>query len=153
MNDNQRNVVTKRMRAVRRRDTQQELIVRSVAHRMGLRFRTCVKTLPGSPDLVFSRHLVCIFVHGCFWHRHDGCSKASTPKSNQNFWTDKFAANIARDLAKSAKLTALGWRVAAIWQCETEDVAVLQKKLSKIFGVRRASHSRAIATKRQRTQL
>lgn len=153
MKDLKQNLVAKRMRAVRRRDTPQELAVRSIAHRMGLRFRTCVESLPGSPDLVFPHHRVCIFVHGCFWHRHDGCSKASTPKSNQNFWTDKFAANIARDLAKSAKLTALGWRVAAIWQCETEDMAVLQKKLSKIFGVRRASHSHGIATKRRRTQL
>ena len=109
--------------------------VRSLAHRLGLRFRVCVQRLPGSPDLVFTKHSVCIFVHGCFWHRHPSCGRASRPKTNQSFWDEKFESNVARDRRKVTALRKLGWTVATIWECETEDDRRLEGLLRRIFGM------------------
>lgn len=128
-------LVSERMRAVRRRDTSAEVAVRSVAHRLGLRFRLCVSRLPGSPDLVFRRHGICVFVHGCFWHRHKGCDMASMPKSNLTFWREKFAQNVARDRRKSVQLRARGWKVATIWECQTKTTQALERRLRKLFGL------------------
>ena len=107
------------MANIRGRDTAPELAVRRIAHRMGLRFRLHRNDLPGRPDLVFPKHRLAVFVHGCFWHRHEGCRHASTPKSRVAFWTEKFAANVVRDARQEAALRALGWRVLVIWQCES----------------------------------
>ncbi|MBP0439560.1 very short patch repair endonuclease [Tianweitania sediminis] len=101
------------------RNTSPELRVRSVAHSLGLRFRLHKKDLPGRPDIVFPKHKLAIFVHGCFWHRHSGCRKASNPRSSVEFWQSKFAANVARDARAVQDLEELGWRVAVIWECET----------------------------------
>lgn len=122
------------MRAVGRRNTTPELRVRKVAHRLGYRFRLHRKDLPGTPDLVFPKYGVCIFVHGCFWHRHTGCKKATTPKSNQRFWNEKFAANLERDRRKTRELKKLGWKVATIWECQTGDDALLAKILRKALS-------------------
>ncbi len=86
---------------------------------MGLRFRLHRKDLPGTPDIVFPRHRTVVFVHGCFWHRHRGCRKASTPKTRVEFWETKFAQNSRRDERNVAALEALGWRVFVIWECQT----------------------------------
>lgn len=114
------------MKAVRREDTSPEVRVRKATHALGFRFRLHRKDLPGSPDLVFPRHKLCIFVHGCFWHRHFGCKRASTPKSNLDYWRRKFEENRCRDLRKAEELRVLGWRVEVIWECQTLDPDLLR---------------------------
>ena len=118
------------MAGIRRRDTAPEMAVRRIAHRMGLRFRLQRKDLPGRPDLVLPKHRLAVFVHGCFWHRHEGCRYASTPKSRVAFWTEKFESNVARDARQEAALRVLGWRVLIIWQCETRDEAAVERRLA-----------------------
>ena len=105
------------MAANRRKNTKPELLVRRHLHAQGLRFRLDVRKLPGSPDIVLARHRVAIFVHGCYWHRHEGCRFATTPKSNQSFWVTKFARNIERDQRSMATLLHMGWRVGVVWEC------------------------------------
>ena len=109
------------MGRVRGKNSAPELAARSVAHELGYRFRLHRKDLPGSPDLVFPRLRKVIFVHGCFWHRHPGCSRTTTPKTRQKFWVDKFEANVARDRRNLQDLEALGWRCGVVWECETKD--------------------------------
>lgn len=123
------------MRAVRSKDTKPELIVRSIVHRLGARFRLHRKDLPGSPDLVFPARRLCIFVHGCFWHRHEGCRYSSAPKSNKEFWMDKFQKNVERDNRKIQQLIAAGWRVEVVWECETRNRALLESRLICILDV------------------
>ena len=106
------------MRKVGAKHTEPEIRFRQIAHRMGLRFRLHRRDLPGSPDVVFSRFRLVVFVHGCFWHRHEACSRASTPATRRDFWSDKFAKNIARDKRQEAELIERGWRVLIIWECE-----------------------------------
>src|ERR1700730_6787194 len=106
------------MSRVRGRNTSRELRVRKAAHAVGLRFRLHRKDLPGTPDLVFPKMHLALFVHGCFWHRHPGCPKASFSSSQD--WADKFASNIARDARVASDLKRLGWRVVVIWECETK---------------------------------
>ena len=120
------------MAGIRGSDTAPELAVRRIAHRMGLRFRLHRKDLPGRPDLVFPRHRLVVFVHGCFWHRHEGCRYASTPKSRIAFWTEKFAANVARDARQEAALRAVDWRVLVIWECETRHKAAVERRLASL---------------------
>lgn len=124
------------MQKVRQRDTKPEMEVRRAAHTLGYRFRLHRKDLPGSPDLVFPRHRVAVFVHGCFWHRHPGCRYASTPKTNEEFWHDKFRRNVERDARKEADLLQLGWRVLVVWECETRDLEGLRQHLSEFLGPR-----------------
>lgn len=121
------------MRAVKGKNTSTEMIVRSAAHRLGLRFRLHRADLPGKPDLVFPKWRTVVFVNGCFWHRHRGCKKASMPKSNVVFWKKKFDNNVARDSANKEMLHALGWRVETIWQCEANTVAAATSALRTIF--------------------
>ena len=111
------------------RDTVPEVVVRRTAHRLGFRFRLYRKDLPGRPDLVFPRYRAVVFVHGCFWHRHDGCRFAYTPRSRVRFWTEKFRKNVARDRRTEDALRSLGWRVLVIWECETRDDAVVADRL------------------------
>ena len=121
------------MSRVAGRNTSPEMRVRRIAHGMGLRFRLHRKDLPGKPDLVFPKHKTVIFVNGCFWHRHPGCGKASTPKSNTEFWQSKFNANCARDARVMARLTEMGWRVEVIWECETRKDETIASVLHRIF--------------------
>ena len=136
---------SKLMAGVRNRDTTPELAVRRIAHRMGLRFRLHRTDLPGRPDLVLPKHRLAVFVHGCFWHRHEGCRHASTPKSRIAFWTEKFAANVERDARQEAALRTLGWRVLVIWQCETRDEAAVERKLAELLRCDRATSERRSA--------
>lgn len=106
------------MRAVRGKETTPEIVVRSALHRMGFRFRTYHKGLPGSPDIVLPRWKTVIFIHGCFWHRHDGCRYASMPKHNSEYWTRKFEENIQRDRRIEEEILRMGWRCLVIWECE-----------------------------------
>jgi DNA mismatch endonuclease, patch repair protein len=105
------------MAANRRRDTKPELLVRRHLHALGFRYRIDVRKLPGSPDIVLRRYNAAIFVHGCFWHRHEGCLYATVPKSNAAFWQDKFTRNKDRDRRAIHDLRDLGWRVAVVWEC------------------------------------
>ena len=116
------------------KDTKPEMIVRRLAHRLGYRFALHRKDLPGSPDLVFpSRHKV-VFVHGCFWHRHPGCRRASTPKTRRDFWDAKFTRNVERDARKERELRQAGWDVLTIWECQTRDVDRLTEALREFLG-------------------
>lgn len=108
------------MRAVKAKNTSPEKRVRSVAHSLGLRFRLHRSDLPGSPDLLFPRRRTALFVHGCFWHRHEACPKATTPKTNTDYWNRKFKRNVERDRENEKKLEEYGWKVLIIWECETK---------------------------------
>lgn len=109
------------MAKVRGRDTAIERRLRSALHRLGFRFRLNVKTLPGSPDIVFPRYKKVVFVHGCFWHRHKGCKRAALPKTNIDFWRLKLRANEDRDRAVAKLLRDTGWGVLVVWQCQIEN--------------------------------
>ena len=122
------------MSRIKGRDTKPELLVRSTAHRLGLRFRLHDTRLPGKPDLVLPKHRTVIFVHGCFWHRH-GCKLASNPKSRQDYWLPKFERNVRRDAEHRATLEAAGWRVVVIWECEAKARDQLQARLIELFGL------------------
>lgn len=121
------------MRSVRRSDTSPEMIVRRIAHRMGARYALHSKRLPGTPDLTLASRKLCIFVHGCFWHRHPGCRLATTPSSNVEFWKIKFEKNVERDARKAAELVAMGWRVETVWECETRRPEILTARLSALL--------------------
>lgn len=122
------------MAGIRSQNTAPELAVRRIAHRMGLRFRLHRKGLPGRPDLVFPRHGLAVFVHGCFWHRHEGCRHASMPKSRTATWAGKFAANVERDARQQTALESLGWRVLVVWECETKNEAAVERRLAELIG-------------------
>jgi DNA mismatch endonuclease (patch repair protein) len=124
------------MGRIRGKGTKPELLVRSAAHRLGFRFRLHAKKLPGSPDLVFPRRKTVLFVHGCFWHRHQGCPYCYMPKSNIKFWCGKFEKNVVRDRRARRGLEGMGWRVAIIWECETADSDSLRKRLKELLGRR-----------------
>lgn len=104
------------MRAIRHRDTKPELLVRKALHARGFRYRLNVKTLPGTPDLVFPKYRSVIFVHGCFWHRHD-CSFFKLPQTRTEFWSEKINGNVRRDRLAIAALEDLGWRCLIVWEC------------------------------------
>ena len=124
---------SKVMSAVRSRDTTPELAVRRIAHRMGLRFRLYRKDLPGRPDLVFPKRRLVVFVHGCFWHRHPGCRFATTPKTRVEYWTEKFAANVARDARHVEALRKMDWKVLVIWECETRREGLVERQLASMI--------------------
>ncbi|SRR6266576_1077968 len=117
------------MQAVKSKNTSPELLVRSLTHRMGYRFRLHRKDLPGKPDLVFPGRRKAIFVHGCFWHGHDCARGARVPKSNRDYWTKKIARNKERDLAACDRLTALGWKIKVLWECGLKDEKPLRREL------------------------
>jgi len=105
------------MAAIRGKDTKPELVLRKALHARGFRYRLHRKELPGKPDLVFPKHRAVCFVHGCFWHRHQNCRYATTPKTRMDFWDAKFSATVARDQQSRTRLMKAGWRVAVIWEC------------------------------------
>jgi len=122
------------MQAVKSRDTKPELIVRRLAHAMGYRYRLHRQDLPGKPDLVFSARRAVIFVHGCFWHGHDCRRGARIPKTNRAYWTAKISRNRERDQAHQVLLTAQGWRVLVIWECQIRDADALRQSLRAFLG-------------------
>lgn len=105
------------MAGIRGRDTKPELLLRRALHALGLRYRLHHRGLPGRPDLVFPRRRAVVFVHGCFWHRHENCRYATTPVTRPDFWMQKFRSNVERDRRNQHALLAAGWRVAIVWEC------------------------------------
>lgn len=121
------------MGRIRGKDTRPELALRRLLHGLGYRFRLHRRDLPGRPDLVFPGRRKAIFLHGCFWHRHQGCRNATIPKSSADFWTAKFRANVDRDARNLADLAALGWDVLVVWECELKAVD-LEARLRTFLG-------------------
>ncbi|HEX9198158.1 MAG TPA: very short patch repair endonuclease [Acidobacteriaceae bacterium] len=117
------------MRAVRQKGTDAELLVRQGLRRLGIHYSANVTSLPGRPDLANRRRRFAVFVNGCFWHRHPGCRRATTPKKNRWFWVDKFEANRRRDRRRTADLRKLGYDVLIVWECQAEQPEVLRKRL------------------------
>jgi DNA mismatch endonuclease (patch repair protein) len=122
------------MARVRGKNTRPELIVRKLVFAAGYRYRLHVRTLPGSPDLVFPGRRKVIFVHGCFWHRHDNCNLARMPKSRIEFWSDKLNGNKARDARTYDALRQAGWQVHVVWECELGDLMALEEDLRAFLG-------------------
>jgi len=122
------------MSCIRGKDTKPELVVRSLAHRLGFRFRLHRRDLPGSPDMVFPARKKVVFVHGCYWHRHPGCRLAYIPKSNVEFWSQKFEGNVIRDANALASLKERGWDPLVIWECESADLDNVAIRLSEHLG-------------------
>lgn len=117
---------SERMAGIRQKDTAPEFAVRRALAAHGLRFRTHNRDLPGSPDVANRNRKWAVFVHGCYWHRHAGCSKATTPKRNRDFWISKFEANVARDARARAELESLGFDVLVVWECEVATSAFVR---------------------------
>ncbi|HEY1903770.1 MAG TPA: DNA mismatch endonuclease Vsr [Terracidiphilus sp.] len=121
------------VRAIRSKDTQPEMAVRSLVHQLGYRFRLHRPDLPGKPDLAFPARRKVIFVHGCFWHSHD-CKSGLIPRSNQEFWLPKLRQNKVRDSKNLEALAEQGWKVLVIRQCELRDSSSLRTKVKRFLG-------------------
>ena len=109
------------MQRIRSKNTSPELMVRSFLHRHGFRFRICDAKLPGKPDIVLKKHNLIIQVRGCFWHQHTNCKRATIPSSNTEYWYPKLTKNVERDQRTDSELTALGWTVVVIWECDIKN--------------------------------
>lgn len=114
---------SERMSRIRSKGSIPELKLRRLVHGLGFRYRLHVAKLPGKPDLVFPARRAVIFMHGCFWHRHEGCGLARLPKSRLDFWAKKLEANRRRDLINQQRLRDMGWKVLVVWECELNDTA------------------------------
>lgn len=117
------------MRRVRGKDTAPEILVRSLLHRLGFRFRLHRADLPGKPDIVLPKYKAVIFVHGCFWHRHANCPRASTPATRQDYWLPKFRRTVVRDKRNRELLRCAGWNVIIVWECELRDIQQLAARM------------------------
>jgi DNA mismatch endonuclease (patch repair protein) len=124
---------SRNMSAIKSKNTKPEITVRKLLHSMGYRFRLHKKDLPGSPDIVLPKYKTVIFVHGCFWHRHQNCKYASNPKTRREFWEKKFKENIERDKKTQEKLKNLGWKTNIVWECEVKNREILILKLEEIL--------------------
>lgn len=122
--------VSKVMQAIRASNTRPEIAVRRTLHALGYRFRLQRRSLPGNPDIVLPKHRLAIFVHGCFWHQHEGCRHAKLPKSRQEYWLPKLARTQQRDQEALLALKGLGWRTLTVWECTTKDQPGLAAILS-----------------------
>ena len=126
---------SERMGRVRNKDTKPEMVVRRLVHSLGYRYRLHSRTLPGHPDMVFPGRRKVIFIHGCFWHRHDpSCPLTRMPKSRSDFWAPKFEANQRRDAVKQAMLREMGWEYFVIWECELKGLSVLEERIKRFLG-------------------
>lgn len=128
------------MRAVRQKDTRPELRLRRAIHAAGGRYRLHVRALPGSPDLVFPRRRLAVFVHGCFWHGHD-CRAGRPPATRTDYWLPKLAENRRRDARKIAELRALGWRVEVVWECELKTADGVAAACRRLLAERVRGHA------------
>ncbi|MEO5933496.1 MAG: DNA mismatch endonuclease Vsr [Duganella sp.] len=124
------------MSRVRGKNTRPELVVRKLVFAAGYRYRLHVRSLPGSPDLVFPGRKKVVFVHGCFWHRHENCKLARMPKSRVEFWGEKLNGNKLRDERAQGALAELGWKVLTVWECELGDLGKLEERLREFLNRR-----------------
>jgi DNA mismatch endonuclease (patch repair protein) len=122
------------MSLVRSKNTRPELLVRSLLHRNGFRFRVNVSKLPGTPDIVLRKYRTVIFINGCLWHGHD-CKKGNIPKSNKKYWTNKINRNIDRDRRTYSELKRLSWKVIIVWTCELSSKIKIEATIQKIVRV------------------
>ena len=129
------------MSRIRSKDTKPEMIVRSMLHKIGYRFRLHRKDLPGKPDIVLSKYKTVILVHGCFWHRHKGCKRCTTPSSNKDYWLKKFERNINIDKKNKKELISLGWKIITVWECEIKKIKVLTRRISTILSENNKIHN------------
>ena len=120
------------MSRIKSKDTKPEILVRSYLFSRGLRFRKNDKRYPGSPDIVLPKYRTVVFVHGCFWHLHEGCKYATMPKSNVEFWEKKLYGNKERDERNLKKLEEMGWKVITVWECELKKDKV-EQTLEKLY--------------------
>jgi DNA mismatch endonuclease (patch repair protein) len=132
------------MSRIRSKNTRPELLVRSLLHRGGYRFRLHARDLPGHPDIVLPKWKTVVFVNGCFWHRHKGCAYAYTPKTRKVFWQRKFLANVRRDATKAKALASLGWTVEIVWECELAHPEELRKRL---LSIKKRASKRALSVR------
>lgn len=126
---------SKRMSLVKSKDTKPELFLRGLVHRLGFRYRLHDKNLPGKPDLVFSSRKKIIFLHGCFWHRHQSqnCKLARLPKSKLDFWLPKLEQNRKRDIRIRKELEQIGWQVLVVWECQLNNCSIIASKITKFL--------------------
>ncbi|MGF6128577.1 DNA mismatch endonuclease (patch repair protein) [Pseudomonas frederiksbergensis] len=127
---------SKMMSGIRGKNTRPEMMVRKFLHAKGYRFRLHRKDLPGKPDIVLPKLMTCIFVHGCFWHRHPGCQYSTSPSTRIEFWSEKFHKNVERDARHQDELESKGWIVLVIWECQLKrggtGLSLLSKRLDSI---------------------
>lgn len=123
------------MSRIKGKNTKPELLVRKFLHANGFRYKLHDKTLPGKPDIVLPKYKTVIFVHGCFWHGHEGCKYFVVPKTRTEWWTDKISHNKANDTKAMKRLKKEGWKIIEIWECNLKPakvdktLAALLKKL------------------------
>ncbi|WP_045688828.1 very short patch repair endonuclease [Hymenobacter sp. AT01-02] len=134
------------MSQIKGKDTKPELVVRQYLHGQGLRFRLHQKELPGKPDIVLPRYRTAVFVHGCFWHGHEGCRYFVTPKTRTDFWMNKIGRNVANDLKQQAELATLGWKVVTIWECELKTHRRQETLAALVDNITGPPDSAALAT-------
>ena len=134
MEDNERpkEIVSYVMSRNRSSNTKPEVMVRKYLHSRGLRYRKNDRRYPGQPDMVFPKYKTIVFVHGCFWHKHDDCPHFAMPKVRIDFWEAKFNRNKKRDLQNRDKLESLGWKVITVWECELKK-SVCDERLKKLY--------------------
>jgi DNA mismatch endonuclease (patch repair protein) len=116
------------MSQIRSKETKPEIIFRKLIHREGFRYRLYVQNLPGKPDLVLKKYKTVVFIHGCFWHGHKDCRRASKPKTHKKYWYAKIEGNIARDKENKKKLRKAGWKVFTVWECKLKNLKTVLKK-------------------------
>lgn len=129
------------MRRVRSTNTTPERKVRSLLHHLGFRFRLHRKDLPGKPDIVLPKYSTVVFVHGCFWHRHPGCPRASTPATHQDYWLLKFKRTEKRDQENQKELHRRGWNVILIWECELREINLLAEWLTRAITASQCTYA------------
>ncbi len=121
------------MSRIRSKDTKPEKIIRSILHKLGFRFRINRKDLPGKPDIVLPKYRIVIFVHGCFWHQHEGCPRSKKPTSNAQYWNPKLKNNVLRDEKNILELEESGWRVFILWECQIKNLVKNPDLLAKML--------------------
>lgn len=121
------------MSRIRSKDTKPEKIIRSILHKLGFRFRINRKDLPGKPDIVLPKYRIVIFVHGCFWHQHEGCPRSKKPTSNAQYWNPKLKNNVLRDEKNILELEESGWRVFILWECQIKNLIKNPDLLAKML--------------------
>jgi len=121
------------MSRIRSKDTAPEIAVRKKLHSLGFRFRLHDRKITGNPDIIMKKYMAALFVHGCFWHQHEGCRFASVPKSNRRYWLPKLEKNKLRDQKALENLKENGWKTAVVWECETKKTEDLNKAVDNII--------------------